>query len=63
MLEDTKRLIGRKTHNSMVKEEMVKMINNDLLQLWYLQTVLAIYSKSSQWFHCHLGADCPFGAP
>jgi hypothetical protein len=96
MLEDTKRLIGRKTHNSMVKEEMVKMINNDLqnttqkikiqhqvphwipslvfysvfcgplfdllsfyivcfsktndfwLQLWYLQTVLAIYSKSSQ---------------
>ena len=30
MLEDTKRLIGRKTHNTMVKEKKVKMINNDL---------------------------------
>ena len=30
MLEDTKRLIGRKTHNAMVKEKKVKMINNDL---------------------------------
>jgi hypothetical protein len=26
----TKRLIGRKTHNTMVKEKKVKMINNDL---------------------------------
>ena len=30
MLEDTVRLIGRKTHNTMVKEKKVKMINNDL---------------------------------
>ena len=30
MLEDTKQLIGRKTHNTMVKEKKVKMINNDL---------------------------------
>jgi hypothetical protein len=30
MLEDTKGLIGRKTHNTMVKEKKVKMINNDL---------------------------------
>jgi hypothetical protein len=30
MLEDTERLIGRKTHNTMVKEKKVKMINNDL---------------------------------
>jgi hypothetical protein len=30
MLEDTKGLIGRKTHNTMVKEKRVKMINNDL---------------------------------
>jgi hypothetical protein len=30
MFEDTKRLIGRKTRNAMVKEEKVKMINNDL---------------------------------
>ena len=33
MLEDTKRLIGRKTHNIMVKEKKVKMINNDLQTL------------------------------
>ena len=37
--------------------------NDFWLQPWYLQTVLAIYSKSSQWFYCHLGTDCPFGAP
>ena len=30
MFEDTKQLIGRKTHNTMVKEKKVKMINNDL---------------------------------
>jgi hypothetical protein len=30
MLEDTKQLIGRKTHNTMVKEKKVKMKNNDL---------------------------------
>jgi hypothetical protein len=30
MLEDTKRLIGRKTQNTMGKEKKVKMINNDL---------------------------------
>ena len=30
MFVDTKRLIGRKTHNTMVKEKKVKMINNDL---------------------------------
>jgi hypothetical protein len=34
-----------------------------ILQPWYLQTVLAIYSKSSQWFYCQLVTDCPFGAP
>jgi hypothetical protein len=37
--------------------------NDFWLQPWYLQTVLAIYNKSSQWFYCHLGTDCPFGAP
>ena len=30
MLEDTKRLIGRKKHNTMMQEKKVKMINNDL---------------------------------
>ena len=33
MLEDTKGLIRRKTHNTMVKEKKVKMINNDLQTL------------------------------
>jgi hypothetical protein len=33
------------------------------LFILYLQAVLAIYSKGSQWLHCHLGTDCPFGAP
>ena len=37
--------------------------NDFWLQPWYLQTVLAIYNKSSQWFNCHLGTDCPFGSP
>jgi hypothetical protein len=36
--------------------------NDFWLQPWYLQTVLVIYNKSSQWFYCHLGTDCPFGA-
>jgi hypothetical protein len=42
MLEDTKRLIGRKTHNTMVKEKKVKMINNDLISKLFLQYTVKV---------------------
>jgi hypothetical protein len=59
MLEDTKG-VNRKKDTQFV---CYSKTNDFWLQPWYLQTVLAIYNKSSQWFYCHLGTDCPFGAP